>query len=319
MYGLLSDVQLAGQSSFGTLNVSSLRTVPVTKESLALSIAQQLDPAMYGRFGESPRYSGKRDPAGALDFVPLPTFFGTLLYAACGRDSVTSGAGIQTHKFRPLDVADWDANIALPPFSILVNRDVGSAALYYDMAANELNLDVANGELVKGSIGWIGGKYADNAKVAAVFPAAEKEWTWDTFSASYGGQPLNMRKFSLKLLNDLEAIFWLGNSVYPALIKRKGAVKVSGQFTLQFQTYSHFYDFSVQSQPGRQLLLNFLSTVASPSLLKLDLPQTRLMKYAPAIAGPGVLDVAVDYVGEYNVGSSYQLEWTLTNTQAQYP
>src|SRR5579862_106407 len=108
MYGMLGDVQIAGQSSFGTLNVTSLRAIPVTKESMALDIDQILDAAMYGRFAESPRYSGKESVKGALDFIPLPTFLGTLLYAVCGQDSVTSGAGIQTHVLRPLNSADWD-------------------------------------------------------------------------------------------------------------------------------------------------------------------------------------------------------------------
>lgn len=318
MYGMLSDVALAGQSSFGTSNVASLRTIPIKTENIELTIEQKLDPALLGRFAESPRYSGKRTVAGNLTFLPQPTFLGTLLYAALGQESSTLAASLYNHVMRPRNTADWDASAALPPFSALVNRDVTSSMLYFDLCATDLSLDFANGEIISGQIGWMGGRFVDNAKVGASFPT-EKEWTWDTFSASYGGQPLNVRKGNIKIVNNLEQIFWMGNSVYPAIIKRKSHVQVTGQLTLQFQTFSHFYDYFKDSQTGSKLALNFLSTVASPAILKIEMPQTRIMKYPPAITGPGALEVAMDYVAEFNVASSTQLEVTLTNTMPAYP
>ena len=318
MYGMISDVQLACQASYGTSNVVSLTQIPVTKENLELKIGQLLDPAMYGRYAESPRYAGPRTVAGQLDVVPMPAFLGKLLYGVCGSDSVTFAGSLATHRFRPLNTVDWDGNTALPPYSLLVNRDVGSAFLYFDLAMNDLNLDFANGQLLKATLGLIGGKYADASKVAPVFPA-EKEWTWDTFSASYGGQGLSVRKGSIKLVNNLETIFLLGNSLYPAYIKRKGPVQVTGQLTLQFNANSLMGDFFTQSQPGRQLLLNFFSSVQGSASLLVDLPQTRLMAWKPYITGPGALEVPVDLVGEYNTTSSYQLQYTVTNTVAAYP
>lgn len=317
-YGMLGDVGVAGQASYGTSNVASLRTIPVVKESLVLDINQLLDPALYGRFGESPRYSGGRSVVGALDFVPMPTFLGTMFYAALGVDTVSFVGSVATHRMKPLNTADWDSTAALPPFSVLVNRDVGSSMLYYDLCATELKLDVANGNFVMGTVNWIGGKYADAAKVAPSFPV-EKEWTWDTFSASYGGQPWNVRKLSLGIKNNLETIFWLGNSVYPAQIRRKSHAQISGQVTLQFQSNSLMADFFIQSQPNRQLLLNFLSVVASPASLKLDIPAFRWMKWPPQITGPGALEVTADWVGEYNTTSSYAFEATMQNTIAAYP
>jgi hypothetical protein len=315
---MLGDLGVAGQSSYGTLNVTSLRTVPIVKETLALGIDQLLDPSLYGRFGESPRYSGRRSVSGAIDFVPMPTNMGTMFYAALGVDTVSFVGSVATHKFKPLNTADWDSTAALPPFSILVNRDVGSSMLYYDLCATGLKLDIANGEFVKGTVDWIGGKYADNAKVAASFPV-EKEWTWDTFSVSYGGQGMNVRKMTLEVKNNLETIFWLGNSVYPAQVKRKSHVQIMGSLTLQFQSNSHMADFFTQSQPERQVLVNFLSVVASPASLKLDIPSFRWMKWPPQITGPGALEVTADWVGAYNTTSSYAFEASLTNTLALYP
>ena len=318
MYGLLSDIQFAAQASFGTSNVASQYQVPFVKESLALTVDQLLDPAMYGRFGESPHYQGKRGVGGGIDTVPMPTFLGLLLYGACGRDAVTFAASIATHKFRPLDVADWDSIAALPPFSVLVNRDVASAFLYYDTLINGLTLDFANGELLKATVDLLGGKYIDNAKVAAVQPV-EKEITWDQFSVSYGGQGMNVRRGQVKLMNNLTPIYLMGNSIWPAFIKRSAAVQVQGNLTLQFTTASHYADFIAATQTERQLLVNFQSIVGSPSNLKIDVPKTRLMRFAPQVGGPGPVEVQVDFAGKYDTTSSYQLEFTMVNTRAAYP
>ena len=57
--GMLGTVQLAAQSSYGTSNVVSLRGFPVISETLKHTIAQLQETQMYGRYGDSPRYSDR--------------------------------------------------------------------------------------------------------------------------------------------------------------------------------------------------------------------------------------------------------------------
>jgi hypothetical protein len=317
MYGQLGTVQIAAQASLGTSTVSSLRALPVVTENLKLSIDTLQEKSLYGRFAESPRYSGKRSVAGKMDFEPFPSGLGALLYAACGQVVTTSGTGIQTHKFRPLNTADWDESAALPPFSALIHRDVASAMLYSDLQANMLTLECVNGELLKGSVDWVGGQYADNAKAASSAPN-EPAWSWNQVSVSYGGTALgNLRRFSVKLDNKVAAEYLFGNSVYPALFKRTGAVEVSGDMTLVFASNSLMADFL--NPPEKQLVVNFFSSVSSPAALRIDIPNLRIKDYGPAITGPGMLELPISWVADYAASSGYQLEFTLVNTSPSYP
>ncbi len=316
-YGQLGSVQLAAQSSYGTLNVGSLRALPIVSETLKHTIAQLQEAGLYGRFGDAPRTNGLRSSAGRISFEPLPGFIGTLLYAACGQVSTTSVAGAQVHRFRPRNTSDWDDAVALPPFTALVFRDVASGMAYFDLCADKLALEAVNGALLKGSVDWVGGNYADQAKAVPAFPG-EIPWTWNQGSASYGGTALAaVRRFSITMNNRLQAVHVLGTSATPAAIKRTGPVEVNGQMTLLFQSNSLMADFL--AQPERQLLLNFTSTVASPAGLKIDIPNLRITDYAPAIGGAGLVEVPISWVADFAVGSGYQVEYTLTNTAPAYP
>ena len=317
MYGQLGSFQLAAQASLGTFNVSSLRAIPIVSENVKLSIDQLQEKGLYGRFAEAPRYNGKRSVAGKTDFEPFPSGLGAMLYAACGQVNTVSSGGMQCHKFRPLNTADWDPSAALPPISALIHRDVGSAMLYFDLQANMLTLDCANGELLKGSIDWVGGQYADNANVTASAPN-ETAWTWNQSSVSYDGAGLgNVRRFGIKLDNKIAAEFLIGNSVYPSMYKRTGAVEVSGDITLLFSSNSLMADFL--NQPGKQLAIHFLSSVSSPAALRIDIPNLRIKDYGPAISGPGLLELPLSWVADFAASSGYQLEFTLVNTTPAYP
>jgi hypothetical protein len=316
-YGQLGTLQLAAQSSYGTLNVSSLRALPLVSETLKFSIAQLQETGLYGRFGDGPRSNGLRSSAGRIAFEPMPGFLGTLLYAACGQVTTTSAGGVQTHRFRPRNTSDWDDSAALPPFTALVHRDVASAMAYYDLCADKLTLDAANGMLLKGTVDWVGANYSDAAKVAPAFPA-ESPWAWNQGSATYGGGALGgVRRFTLTQQNRLQPIYALGTASTPSAIKRSGAVNVTGQMTLLFQSNSMMADFL--AQPERQLLLNFQTTVASPAMLRVDVPNLRITDYGPAISGPGVIELPVSWAADFATGSGYQIEYTLTNTMPAYP
>src|SRR5690348_610998 len=146
-YGQLGSVLMSAQQSLGTLLVSSNRSIPIVSENFEHTIDQIKEATMYGRFGESPRHQGMRAVSATMEFEPQPTMLGALLYAINGRDSVTSGTGIQTHKFRPLDTADWADAAALQPYSFLVDRNTNanSVMCFFDMVADQFTLAAKNG------------------------------------------------------------------------------------------------------------------------------------------------------------------------------
>jgi hypothetical protein len=323
-YGQLGSILMSAQGSLGNAITTSNRTIAIVKENIEYTIAQIKEMTMYGRFGESPRHQGVREVKGSFDFEPQPTALGALLYAVCGQDTVSFVASVATHKFRPRDTADFDPGpngAPLTPYTFLLDRNSNTSSIMsvYDMIATDFTLSAKNGELLKGSIGWVGGAYQEVARVAPTFPP-EKPWSWNQFSGTYAGQNIiNFRDFSISIKNNIEGIFVLGNSYNPAQYRRKSQVEVSGKATLLFQSNSLMLNFTNAPAVQSQMIFQFVSNVASPALLKIDMPQFRINKWAPVMAGPGIIEVPFDFTCQYDTTSSYQIEFSLTNTVAVYP
>ena len=185
--GALGVLQISQQGSFGTLDVASLTAIPIMTENMNLEIGQLVEDNMYQRFGESPSHEGPHQVTGSVACQPEPSTLGWLLKAACGQADVpTSDTNTQTHKFRPLDSADWDERASLQPFTVLTDRDVTSGMAYQGCLANQLALEASNGELLSATIDWIGASYQDAANVAPSF-SDDAPWTWDTASISFAG------------------------------------------------------------------------------------------------------------------------------------
>ncbi len=45
----------------------------------------------------------------------------------------------------------------------------------------------------------------------------------------------------------------------------------------------------------------------------------RITKYAPVINGPSYIELPIEFTGQYNITSSYQVEYTLVNSIQKYP
>lgn len=319
-YGMLETFQLSAQSSFGTINVGSLRSVALISESLTHKVEQLQEAAFYNRFGESPRYGGKRSSQGKVSFEPKPTWLGDFLQAACGQSSIGAYVGsLAQWKFRPLNTADWDPIIcALPPYSLLVNRQVGSSMTYWDACLNKLSFSCANGQLLKAEADWLGGQYQDEAVVAPSYPAAaEQPWNWSQASVSYGGVALGqLLDLKFDQDNQLELKWTLTvNSGNPTHIKRKGPVKVAGTATFLFVSNSLYYQFL------QQATARLVATWEAPNsfFFQVDMPRFRPISWDPVAKNAGAIEATMSFVAEVDPTSAYQVEYTLTNTVAVYP
>ena len=315
MYGQLSALQLNEQNSFGTAFTSSLFAVPVINESLNKTVAQIVEDNMYQRFGESPSHEGVNAIDGSIQIQPEPDGIGYFLKAAFGQVTTTSDTNDQTHVFRPVDV-DFDNKAALPPFSFLLDRDVNSNMLYSDCLVNNITIEAANGELLSLSVDIIGGTYADNASVAATFTDFEP-FPWDTSSVQFNGVFLgDLRSFTLQVANNLETVYTLAGSRTPDKIKRTGMVNVTGTLVLDFASNSLMTEFLNQNE--RQLFLNFESRTNSPAEFLIDIALMRITEYTVGVAGPGINQLNMNFVGKYDVDSSYAIQITLINTKDVY-
>lgn len=317
-YGRSGHLAMHFQSSFGTSLTGSAHYIPLISESIEESIGQLVEDNLYGRLAESPYHEGLHEVSGEISVEAHPIYLGAFLKAALGADAVTAQGSSFLHAFVPAQ-QDWDDYAALPPLTLDIHRDSGSAFLYYDTLATELSLEIAHGQLLSVGLAVVGGRFGRKAAAVPAFHAG-RPWSWDVVSASHGGAPVrDLRQLTVTFHNQLAAFHTLGGGKYPRRIKRDGPQRVSVEGTLLLQDQVLFQEYLDQSE--RRLLLAFGGETIAQSYtaqLTLDIPKLRFGEFKPALSGPGQLEVAFAGSGVYDANSSYALRVTLTNTQAAY-
>ena len=313
-YGMQGHVMFAFQNSFGTSNVASLQALSVTEESITLGIDQVVEAGMYARFGESPYHTGFQTIEGDVTQEASPIGLGYFLKSALGLTSTISAAGTQTHIFKST-AADFDANVATTPLTLEVNRDVGSAAVYYDMAGNTFALNIANGELLTATLGVLGGKFTKEAANSPTFPTASP-LKWDQSSISFGGaNVLDIQDLTLNINNNLENRFTLQNCNVPFKIKRTAQQQIELSGTFIFQQHSYWDAFIAQTEHS---LVMHWAGAESPNSLKIDIPKLRFKSFEPSISGPGIIEAAFTAGAMFDASSNTAIEFTLINTVTAY-
>lgn len=317
-YGQSGHFALCFQQSFGTSFTDSAFFIPLISENIGEKINQLTENNMYGRLSESPYHEGTHEITGDLRTEAHPLYLGTLLKAALGQVTSTLQTSAYLHEFTPL-TNDWDAFAATPPTTLEIHRDVGSAFIYSDLLANNLTLEIAHGQLLSTTLGFLGGGFTRSSPSTTNYQSG-RPWSWEVVSASYDGtgQP-DFRQINVIFENQLTGHFTFSGSNTPYRIKRDGPQKVSieGTFLMQDQTLLQEY----LDQSEKRLLVSFTGESLGGSemtILTVDVPRLRFTELAPQLSGPGQLEVSFSGVGMVDTTSNYALRITLTNTQPSY-
>ena len=317
-YGQSGHLAISFQNSFGTSFTDSPIYVPLVSESIAETINQLVENNMYARLAESPTHEGIHEIAGDIVTDAHPVALGAFLKAALGSTSTTAQDSAFLHEFLPAST-DWDAFAAVPPMTVEVFRDAGSAFIYHDMLGTALTLEIAQGQLLSASMGMLGGQFSQSAKSAVDFKAG-RPWSWDVVSASYdGGALADLRQISLVFDNQLATHFTLSGGRFPHRIKRSGPQTVALEGTMLFQDQAQFLEYQGQSE--KQLLIHLGGQTVAESYqteLTVDVPRLRFTEFAPQLNGAGQLEVNFSGKGVFDAGSGYAMRVTLTNTMAGY-
>lgn len=313
-YGMKGHIMCQFQNSFGTALTTSLSAIAVTEANFTHTIEQIVEQGMYGRFDESPYHSGAFNFEGDMTLEASPIAIGWAFKSIVGFTSTVSGTGTQTHVFKPR-ASDFDALAATDPMTIQQYLDVGSAMQFSDMCGNTLAMNIANGELLSLTAGFVGGKYTRVAAGTPVFPTA-KPFKWDQFSGSFGGAAINdILDLSININNNLEARHTLQNTAAPRKIKRSSFRTIELTGTMLFQAHSYYNAFLTQT--NYSFVLNFAGQ-QSPNNLKIDFPSLRMKTFEPTIRGPGVIEAPFTAQAEYDASSATAMQITLVNTQEGY-
>lgn len=313
-YGMKGHIMVAFQDSFGVSNTSSLYGIPEVNAGLIHNIEPINEENNYGRLDMPPTHQGKHSFEGDIEIQANPIALGYFFKSHIGLTSTTSDTGIQTHIFNPV-ASDFDGYSALTPMSIEQHLDVGSAGLFQSMVGNTLNMNLANGELLSLTAGFMGGGFTRKAAGSPSFPVA-KPFKWDQMSGQWNGAAiLDFMDLTISFNNNLEAIYTNVTCPTPIKIKRSSWRTIELTGTMVFQAHSMWQQYEAGTE--LPLALNFAS-VESPNSLRIDMPSIFLKTYEPTISGPGIIQAAFSADVKFNVGSNTAMTVTLVNTYIAY-
>lgn len=319
-YGMKTNVGISFQNSYGTLLTNSIYWVAFLSEGFAVNKEQLISEGMTGVFDEGISYEGENSNEGKLDFEVNAISLGVAFKAAMGSPSSVNSGSIYTHTFKPR-TADFDQYAANIPCTIVKDLgDPGSAHQFYDMVSSKLSLSVANGEFLKGSVEFMGGKYSQVVAPPASFTAA-KNFTWDVasiaLSASANG---DLQELSLELDESLENRWTLNNTKTPSRTKRSGRRTLAVDGTIIFDNQTEYQKFIAQSEQNLTVYFKGPTSIQSGyfETLQMIIPLFRYTEFKPVAGDAGKITVGFSGKGVYSTTSATALHFILVNTQAAY-
>jgi len=319
-YGMQGHLGIGFQSSYGTAMVTSYHYFPLISESLVETVPELVSEGMRSRLDEGNNFVGFKEIAGDIVIEAHPILLGKLVKAWCHITSYvpTAVASHYTHEFMPAPV-DFDAMAAVPPMTLEIYRDAGSAHQYYDCLLNTLTLEIAHGAIVKATAGIIGGNAGKVVKTAPTYLTGS-EWTWDQASIQIGGVAVDEAStMTITLTNNLAAKGTLNGTKYANRIKRDGyrTVEIAGTMLFIDDTEFDLY----RAQTKQAFVVNVAGQACSSgynTAILIDMPEVIYTAFPPNIAGPGQIEAAFTGKAKYCVGSATAVKFTLTNTLATY-
>ncbi len=318
-YGMDAKLGISFQSSYGTLNTSSMHWLQPVSDTVSLKKAEIIRKGLRAIYDEGDYKEGVNTVAGDLTCEIDGLSVGALLSAVMGRTTVTSAA-LYTHTFKPR-TADHNPLSAEQPFTYYKYMgDTGSAQLYSDLCGESIDLVIANGQLLTAKMGVVGGTYSQIAAIAATY-GTNAALDWSVSSVSLGAAArTNVETLTFTFKNSLVAKQTLMAGKYPDRIKRNAARTVDVSGTILFDNQTDLQNFISQTQQRLTVQVTGTSNVQSGynESLTIDVPSLLITDFPQGIQNAGELAVAFKGAGAYNVGSGCACAITLVNTRAGY-
>lgn len=319
-YGQEGHIGFCFQQSFGTAYTSSMDYFNFISETITESIEDLISEGLSSRLDEPDAYEGMHGIAGDVVMEVHPITVGKMLKAWAGQSSETGYIGsCYEHNFVPLS-GDWSDEVsALPPMTVEIYRDTGSAYQYYDMLLDKLQFDISQGTLYKMTASFIGAQFQWMAKTSPSYYAGSY-FAWDTVSVSLAASAIDeASQLTVTCNNNLEAKAYLDLKNYPSRILRKDyrTVEIAGTMLLVGDTESRNY--KNRTQQRLVITATHPTTIMNGhNMIEIDIPKMLYTGFPANIGGPGLIEVGFEGRGKYDTTSDYAIQWTLTNTQASY-
>jgi hypothetical protein len=323
-----------------------------TSESLEHKLSELEEGSITGRRDAPNSYKGLDSGEGDVSFEPNPNalghffgaWFGTIassVVTAAGSTGANSGqfagAGQFFHRFTPLQNSYSDRTF-LPPYNVMVYRDVGSAWLFKQSILHTLKVNIQANQLVKATGTFMSRTVDRIERVAAIqslVSSGGRPWVWDMASVEIS---TNNSSAGLAATDDFEAFnlsFSLPHEGVPLLDgTKKYAEFVPSDFrritfdgTMSFRDQDEYNAFTAyESRRMRVTLLNVNSNLALGNVaslaptaflgypgLRFHIPAMKFLSWSAPISGPNRLTASFTAKAEYSEADGFSVAAELLN------
>jgi hypothetical protein len=312
--GVLGYVGLGPETS-GGVAVSPAVFIEALSEGVSGSYDRYALFNIIGRLAEADDRAGVMRVAGDIDAPFHPKAGGHLLKNAFGQAFSTASisATITRHVWRTPTDSFWDRRYALPPYTVEIFRDVGSAQQYDGCQTNQLEFSLGPNAALRAKSTLIATAWRSVAPNVASFYTDVDILDFDTCSFQVGGiANQDVESFTMTFNNKLEGIATLSGRDTIYKIRRSGSPETRFQMTVGFESIDQLVAFRAQTETSLQLVAN------SGHAFNLTLPRVVYSAVPVGMGGGGRQMLQIDGMARFHQGSGTAFEIALDTTIAQY-
>lgn len=336
--------------TLGSADAATWNWTNFVSESLEHTLEELEEGSISGNKDAPPSHKGIDFSIGAITIEPNPDAVGHFMRGVFGQSSGTVlcqagstgansqayGAGVPAvrHRFVPIQASVSEQNF-LPPYHLMVYKDVGSAFFYEGSQLHELELTIQAGQLVKASVTQMARnvtRYARSSSVSNLVVPKSRPWLWDMASIQVGSNEAglasntNFESITLNLTIPMEGVVLLNGTKKYAEYQVNEFRRVAASGTLSFRNQDEYDAFIAYE--NRFLRINLANTnsamvIGNPASaffpsLQINIPQFKFLSYSVPIGGPNRLQSQFTGKGERDVTSNYMIDAVLTNVTSAY-
>jgi len=270
-------------TAFGT--VGSAHWVPFVSESLVQSIPRIESGELRYAPDEPFTEPGLRTVAGDIVFEPTPYTLSLFAFAALGGLTGTTSGSLRNRYINPI-ASNLASFSPVPLFTLVVGRDVGCAVQIKNCVVNQLTLEIAQGDILKGTASILGGHQQGFTEQTPTFSDVySAHLPWDAASISLAGAAdANFSTVGVTISNNLAAMPTIAATPYAAVYKRTGFRQIRVNGTLDLDDLSYYNNLLASSEMAFDLNL-----VANNQVSRISVPKLVLEGHPFNVGGPGPL------------------------------
>lgn len=324
-----------GADATGAYSAAIVDFIPFVSENLTVQRNDLPDPSIWTNFDERRMYNGLQRVEGGIQTVMHPLLTGYLLRSAFDvttsaranlfLNGISSHAGVIGHRFITGQTQFQSGSGSdLPTLTFEINRGpimgAGSSFMYYNNAANVMELTIEAGQFARCNFEYIGRTYGGKIRSTPSYVPAEA-FLWNTASVSVNNAAKPFyENLTFRLENNLEAVPTLDGRLTPDLVKRNDFRRVNVNGSLSFRNFEDYQGFVNGSETNLEMTFTGKTLTGSLNVnhaetLYIQTPKFRYSTFPLNVGGPGRISVGFTGRGMIDQTSLYSMQVVVVNSR----